>query len=370
MQSGQQLFFTPDEYFNGLLADIDDARDQVLLEVYIFELDIIGDRVLLALERAAARGVKLQLLIDGVGSYRDANAIATRLDRANCELRVFHPLPWDFSLYRRALRAGGWYSNILYLFASVNHRNHRKLCIIDGRAAWLGSYNISDDHFNRQSTRADDHWHDTALRITGPLVDSLSLNFAEVWQRKTAGVGRRSLYFMSSREISRRRQRKLQLTQVLRLARRRIWITNAYFNPTHRLLRILKQKAQAGISVKLIVPARSDSVFFPLLARSFYADLLQAGIRVYEYDKRLLHSKTMVIDDQGLVGSTNLNYRSLFHDRELDLLLDDDELVARLQLRFDSDIENSTEITIRKPLKRRWLARPMGWLAHFMRYWL
>ena len=170
--------------------------------------------------------------------------------------------------------------------------------------------------------------------------------------------------------MSRRQQRKLQLLQVLRMAQQRIWITNAYFNPTHRVLGALKQKAQAGISVKLIVPAHSDSVFFPLLARSFYADLLQAGIQVYEYDKRLLHSKTMVIDDQGLVGSTNLNYRSLFHDRELDLLLDDDELVSRLQQRFDTDIGNSTEITLRKPLKTRWLARPLGWLARFMRYWL
>lgn len=370
MQSGPQLFFTPVGYFNGLLADIDNAKNQILLEIYIFELDIIGTRVLGALKRAALRGVKLQLLIDGVGSYRDANVIATRLGTANCELRVFHPLPWDFSLYRRGLRAGRWYSNILYLFASINHRNHRKLCIIDGESAWLGSYNISDDHFNRESNDGDDYWHDTGLRITGPVVNRLAVNFAEVWQRKTGSAGRRSLYFMTNREMSRRQQRKLQLLQVLAMAQQRIWITNAYFNPTHRVLRALKQKAQAGVSVKLIVPACSDIIFFPLLARSFYADLLQAGIRVYEYDKRLLHSKTMVIDDQGLIGSTNLNYRSLFHDRELDLLLDDDEVVSRLQQRFDTDIENSTEITLRNPLKIRWLARPLGWLARFMRYWL
>ena len=370
MQAGQQLFFTPDEYFNGLLADIDNAKTQILLEIYIFELDIIGSRVLEALQRAAARGVKLQLLIDGVGSYRDANIIAERLDTANCELRVFHPLPWDFSLYRRALRAGRRYSNILYFFASINHRDHRKLCIIDNKSAWLGSYNITDDHFNRQASGADDYWHDTGLRVTGPMVNTLAVNFTEVWRRKTGSVARRSLYFMASREISVRRQRKLQLVHVVGLARRRIWITNAYFNPTHRMLEVLKRKAIDGISVKLIVPARSDVVFFPLLARSFYADLLQAGIRVYEYDKRLLHSKTMVIDDQGLVGSTNLNYRSLFHDRELDLLLDDDDLVSRLQQRFENDIEDSTEITLRNPHKSPWLVRPLGWLARFLRYWL
>lgn len=370
MPAGQKLFITPEEYFTGLIEDIDNARIQILLEIYIFDLDIIGSRLIAALERAATRGVKLRLLIDGVGSYRDAKAIAERLDSPMCELRVFHPLPWDFSLYRRALGAGRWYSNILYFFASINHRDHRKLCIVDGSAAWLGSYNITDDHFNERIPESADYWHDTALRVTGPVVNTLATNFDQVWQRKTGNVGKRSLYFMASREISRRRQRKLHLVHVLQLARRRIWITNPYFNPTHRLLKVLKHKARSGISVRLIVPARSDVVFFPMLARSFYADLLQAGIRVFEYDKRLLHSKTMVIDEQGLVGSTNLNYRSLFHDQELDLLLDDEQLVYQLQQRFESDIEDSSEIISGRQFQNHLLYQPLAWLARFLRYWL
>jgi cardiolipin synthase len=102
--------------------------------------------------------------------------------------------------------------------------------------------------------------------------------------------------------------------KVLESAGQRICITNAYFNPSNQVLKMLKRKAGEGVSVHLIVPARSDIVFFPLLSRSFYADLLQANIRVFEYGRRVLHSKTMIIDDQLLVGSTNLNYRSLFHD--------------------------------------------------------
>lgn len=187
MREGQQLFFTPGSYFDGLLADIDVADSHIGLEIYIFELDTIGERVLQALERAIARGVKLQLLIDGVGSYRDANAIAERLDRTGCELRVFHPLPWDFSLYRRALSAGRWYSKFLHFFAAINHRNHRKLCLIDGKYAWLGSYNITDDHFNRPVSGADDYWHDTGLRVSGPMVNTLSDNFPK------SGNARRSM---------------------------------------------------------------------------------------------------------------------------------------------------------------------------------
>ena len=371
MAAGQRLFFTPEEYFAGLIEDIDEAQATIVLEVYIFELGIVGNRLLEALERAAARRVRQQVLIDGVGSYRDGNAIATRLDTPECALRVFHPLPWDFALYRRALSSGRGLSRILHSFASLNHRDHRKLCIIDGKTAWLGSYNITDDHFNyRETAEADNYWHDTGLRVTGPVVDSLAANFARVWQRKTGSRSKRSLYFLSSSEIAQRRRRKLQLAQLLGLAQRRIWITNAYFNPTARLLKTLKAVASSGKSVRLIVPAHSDVVFFPLLARSYYADLLQAGIQVYEYDRRVMHSKTMIIDDQALVGSTNLNYRSLFHDRELDLLTDDADIVSRLQRRFEQDIGDSTEITLSNPRKHPWLTRPVGWLARFLRYWL
>ncbi len=371
MGAGQRLFLTPEEYFAGLIADIDQAQTTIVLEVYIFELGIVGNRLLEALERATARRVRLQVLIDGVGSYRDADAIATRLDTPECALRVFHPLPWDFALYRRALSSGRGLSRILHLFASLNHRDHRKLCIIDSKIAWLGSYNITDDHFNyREAAGAGDYWHDTGLRVTGPVVDSLATNFTQVWQRKTGSRSKRSLYFLSSGEIAQRRRRKLQLAQLLGLAQQRIWITNAYFNPTARLLKTLKAVATEGKSVRLIVPARTDVVFFPLLARSYYADLLQAGIQVFEYDRRVLHSKTMIIDDQALVGSTNLNYRSLFHDRELDLLTDDPDIVATLESRYEQDIGNSTEITLLNPRKHPWLIRSVGWLARFLRYWL
>ncbi len=370
VQAEPQLFFSPGEYFARLLADIDAAETEIILETYIFKLDQIGNQVLEALQNAAARGVGLRLLIDGVGSWRDGAEIAARLDIPNCELRVFHPLPWDFPLYRNALQAGHWYSQVLRLVASINHRDHRKLCIIDQCIAWLGSFNVTADHFNHQPGIYDDYWHDTGLRATGSLVKILNANFDQVWQRKRGNFGERSRSFLASESISRRKLGRMQLLQVLSHARRRIWITNAYFNPSHRVLRLLKQKAKTGVSVKLIVPQRSDVIFFPLLSRSFYADLLQSGIRVFEYGNRIVHSKTMLIDDHALVGSTNLNYRSLLHDLELDLLLEDVGIVQRLTERFDNDIENSTEITLRHPGLHRWLLKPLGWLARFLRYWL
>jgi cardiolipin synthase len=372
VQVNRQLYFNPTEYFRGLIDDIDNARDEIILETYIFQLDKIGNQVLAALSRAIARGIKLKLLIDGVGSQRDSGFIADQLKSANSEVRVFHPLPWDFSLYRRALNAGRWYSKVLYLIASINHRDHRKLCLIDDQIAWLGSYNITADHSGSESeSDADDeYWHDTGLRVTGSVVQLLATNFNQVWHRKAGSIAERSRHYLAREEITRRRQPKLQLLNVLELAQQRIWITNAYFNPSHQVLRLLKRKAKQGVSVQLIVPQRSDVIFFPLLSRSFYSDLLQAKIRVFEYGSRVLHSKTMLIDEQLLVGSTNLNYRSLFHDLELDMLLDDSAVVEKMKQRFHQDVAASVEITLRNWQQHPWLLKLLSWLSRLLRYWL
>jgi cardiolipin synthase len=310
------------------------------------------------------------LLIDGIGSYRDASKIAEGLRSANSEVRIFHPLPWDFALYRHALTAGSWYSQALYLIASINRRNHRKLCLIDERCAWLGSYNITSDHANPESLDAGDYWHDTGLRASGAVVAALVDNFNEVWHHKVESVGNRSRRFLTSEAIAQRRQPGLHLMRVLASAQQRIWITNAYFNPSNQVLKMLKKKAGEGVSVKLIVPRRSDIIFFPLLSRSFYTDLLNSGIRVFEYANRVVHSKTMVIDEQLLVGSTNLNYRSLFHDLELDLLSADPDIVAQMEKRFARDVDASEEITRRAWLRHPWLLKLLGLLSRFLRYWL
>jgi cardiolipin synthase len=365
-----QLYFTPDDYFSSLIRDIDDATRVISMETYIFKLDTTGSAVLQALCRAIDRGVRLQLLIDGIGSYRDASKIAEGLRSANSEVRIFHPLPWDFALYRHALTAGSWYSQALHLVASINRRNHRKLCLIDERCAWLGSYNITSDHANPESLDAGDYWHDTGLRASGAVVAALVDNFNEVWHHKVESVGNRSRRFLTSEAIAQRRQPGLHLMRVLASAQQRIWITNAYFNPSNQVLKMLKQKAGEGVSVKLIVPRRSDIIFFPLLSRSFYTDLLNSGIRVFEYANRVVHSKTMVIDEQLLVGSTNLNYRSLFHDLELDLLSADPETVAQMVKRFARDVDASEEITRRAWLRHPWLLKLLGLLSRFLRYWL
>ncbi len=370
MVSLPRLFFDPHAYFADLVEHIERAAREIVFEIYIFELDAVGMRVLDALESAVDRGVTVRILLDGVGSYRHASRIAERLRGGTCEVRIFHPLPWDFAAYRNALQAGRWYSQLLYFIASINRRDHRKLCIVDGKFAWLGSFNLTAEHFETDHDGGGEYWHDTGLRVSGPMVAMLLANFEQVWHGKRGSFGERSRRFLVHQARSHRRQGRRRLLAVLAHSQTRIWITNAYFNPSRPVLKMLRKKATRGLDVRVIVPSRSDIALFPTLSRSFYSDLLRVGIRVFEYRHQVLHSKTLLVDDQALIGSTNLNYRSLLHDLELDVLLDDPGLVETLGRRFIEDIANSREITLKSWREHPWLLRSLSWISRLLRYWM
>ena len=368
--SNEQLFFDAGDYYKTLLFDIKQAKTSIILETYIFKYDQLGRLFVTALLNALRRGVNIRILVDGVGSFRDAAVIAQKLESENCQFRIFHPLPWDFAGYRRALNAGRWYSQVLHFIGAINHRDHRKLCIIDDHIAWLGSYNITADHFNNRLDITEDNWHDTGLRVSGPIVTELINNFEEVWQRKISPASQRTRNFLSNNSIHTRRRRNRRLLGIIKVAKKRIWVCNAYFNPSYKILSGLKKAAKKGIDVRVLVPSRSDVFWFPFLTRTYYADLLSAGIKVFEYCNRTLHSKTMQIDDEVIIGSTNLNYRSFFHDLELDALLVNPQSVRCMHDRFISDLKFSSEITLKSGHKYHWLMRMFGWCSRFFRYWL
>lgn len=370
MAAVDTLFFDPEQYFNRLLNDIEQAKTEIILETYIFKFDEVGQQFVFALQRACTRRVRVRLLIDGVGSYLDTSRLVRELESTHCEIRIFHPLPWDFNVYKNALSAGEKYSQLLYYLASINHRDHRKLCIVDGTIAWLGSFNITADHYNRGPGQSDDHWHDTGLRTTGDVVKEIKDNFELVWQRKGETRRRRTRQFLAIHAIGTRKQRSREIIDLIQQAKNRIWITNAYFNPSNRLLRQLKKAANNNVSVRLIVPSRSDIAWFPFMARTYYADLLNAGIRVFEYSAQMLHSKTMVIDEAVLVGSTNLNYRSFIHDLEVDALVNSSDAVRQMERKFELDIEQCTEITLRRWRDYPWILKLLGWMPRMLRYWL
>ncbi len=365
-----KLVFDPWDYFDGLLTDIDSAQFEIIFETYIFSLDEVGNAFVKSLKQASKRGVSVRLLIDGVGSYNYTTRLVKMFESTRCEIKIFHPLPWDFRVFRKALIAGQSYSALLSSIATINRRNHRKLCIIDRKTAWLGSFNITADHFNRLRNEEGRTWHDTGLRTSGSAVPMLLDNFEQVWQRKGENRTKRTRQFLAFSTIRGRKQLASELIDHLSAASERISITNAYFNPSNRVLKTLRRAAKKGVEVRVIVPAKSDIFFFPELSRTYYADLLNADIRVFEYQHSVLHSKTMLIDKTVVVGSTNLNFRSFIHDLELDALVFDKKIVEQMEQRFEQDLAQCEEIDLKRWEKYPLLLRLLAWVPRLLRYWM
>lgn len=344
----ETLYTEANTFFQALLHDISKANRSVALETYIFNKDHIGERVIKTLRQAAERGVNIRVLMDGVGSSEDGSDIIDALQHLNIEARLFRPL-----------------SDLL----NINKRNHRKLCVIDNEIAFVGSFNITDDHFGKNNDGKP--WKDLAARVQDENVEKLLQSFEQIWRRIDRG-NRFSRFrnFFSNHSRRMRAEKNARLVSLVHQARSRVWVTNAYFSPSHAFLKALVHAVTRGVSVQIIVPEKSDIPFFPALSSTYYADLLKGGVRIHEYKGNILHEKSMLVDHTAIVGSTNLNYRSFFHDLELDVLLNKPETIKILEHRFVDDLLRCEEITV--PHLRRYslFLRMAGWFSWLFRYWL
>jgi cardiolipin synthase len=346
-----------DTYVAELERDIAAARRLVMLEVYIFGDDPIGRRIEDALAAAAARGVQVLLAVDGVGSSAWIERRASEVSRRGIQVRVYHPPPWQVLRFsvptrQRLAVAGSW-------MRYINRRNHRKVCLIDGALAWVGSMNLVREHSCAlQGERA---WRDVAARVEGEGVRLMVRAFIAAWRRAWRVLGPRfhpsfslkSLHLPQSPNGLVRLNHGLRMRRIyyrdllsrIRHARRRVWIANAYFVPQGSLLEALADAAAGGADVRVVVPAHSDVWFMPFVAATFADHLARAGVRLYQYQPCMLHAKTMLVDGWASVGSTNLNNRSLRHDLEADVVLTSQASLAEMERIFAADIARSLEIT-------------------------
>ncbi len=346
----ETLFFGGDEFFEALIARIAAAERSVHLESYIFQGDEIGQKVFLALSDAAARGVQVRIIIDGIGSPTWRSVFGARAQAAGVSFRVFHELPWERLLRGRI--PGARRERVWRLFAKLNNRNHRKVCIIDEHEAFVGSVNISGVHSAR--IKGDAAWRDTAAWVKGKDTVVLARSFDSTWSgrfrrlMKGGSLSRfraahSSLVLLNNRSRDRRRNYRSLIARIRR-AKKRIFITNAYFVPHRSLLKALAQASLSGVDVRLIVPKRSDIFFIPIVTAALREGMLEAGVKVFEYVPAMLHAKSIVIDDWCVVGSSNLNHRSLLHDLEADVVLVNEESEQKLVSQFYRDMESADPI--------------------------
>ena len=335
--------------FSRLFEDIENAKSFIHIQYYIFRNDDLGREIVEALAKKAAQGVEVCLLLDGMGNFTTPK-------------RVFKPL----------ITAGGHLGIFLppHFFFRGNFQNHRKICVIDGRIGYIGGFNIGDEYMGRVARFGA--WRDLHIRIHGDAAKELGLHFAMDWNfisKHTIEASDR--YFPVIDEPITDRDCLVQivsggpdtkwpniyngLSKMISEANQRIYIQTPYFAPDDNIFESLKIAALSGIDVRIIIPANPDHPFVKWCSLSYLGELLQAGVKCFEYTEGFIHSKMLIIDDiVTTVGTTNMDMRSFRLNFEINAFIYDHKQTDLFLEQFYKDLKDSTEITIEAYQNRSW----------------
>ncbi|MCO5240796.1 MAG: cardiolipin synthase [Chitinophagaceae bacterium] len=339
-----KLLVNGEQKFPEVLEAIRHARHHIHIEYYIYEDDEIGNTIADALIQKVKDGVEVRFIYDDFGSRSIRKKIAPRLKAVGVKTYPFYRIVF------------------IALANRVNYRNHRKIIVIDGATAFVGGINVSDRYINSEERPGSLFWRDTHLRIDGPGVQYLQYLFLCDWNFcANDRLQPSALFFPPPSSLSFKSNKVVQiaasgpdsdiptilfsLLQAINLATEEILITTPYFIPGESLLDALMVAALGGVSVKLLVPGVSDSVLVNTAARSYYGELLKAGVEIYLYHKGFVHAKTLVTDRKvAIVGTANMDYRSFDLNFEVNAIVYDNEIAGELADVFYKDIEDAEKI--------------------------
>ncbi len=343
------------ETYAAMAAAIRDARQRIDMESYQFDTSTAAQFADLLLA-ARARGVAVHLIYDAWGSKDAPAALFQRLRAGGVQVLEYNPLTPNS-------RVG----------IDVNDRDHRKLLVVDGALAITGGVNVTSVYENRAAPPGAESpselpWRDTDVRIVGPVVAQFQRLFDETWREQkgpalpppppTPGWVRGDALVQAIDGAPENGQPLIYrtLAVAITLARHSVHLTTGFFAPTPDLARILEDAARRGVDVRVIVPAHSDSSLAVEAGRGSYQDLLEAGVQVYERQGVVLHAKTAVIDGAySIIGSSNLDWRSVLWNNEIDAVIIDRDFGAEMERLFAHDLADSRRID-----PAAWSRRPLG----------
>lgn len=342
-----ELLQNGDRFYPAMLDAIRAARDTINFEVYIFDPDEIGRAFMDAFLDRARAGVEVRVLVDAFGSFKLRKRHRNELRQGGVKVERFRP----FGL-----------SNLVRVY----RRTHRRAIVVDGRVAFTGGAAISKKWAG--DVRTEHEWRDSMLRITGPLVGGIQSAFTENWIYCTgevlagerffppaeAGPGPCSISVVSSPSDA---QQPIRLLFWLTMAnaRRRLWICNSYFIPDPRLRTAVVERARKGVDVRVLVPGNhTDAIPVQLAGRSYYEELLDAGVRIFEFQPAMMHAKTIVADEMwSVLGSANMDERSMELNEENIVGIADEELARTVASGLEADFGRSKEVRLEE-----WRRRP------------
>lgn len=333
---------------------LESAQHHIHMEYYIYEPDEIGQKIAEMLKKKAQEGVIVRFIYDDFGSRKIRHKLVPELREAGVQAMPFYKIK-------------------LIAFANrINYRNHRKIIVIDGKQAFIGGINVSDDYINHEMGKENSWWRDMHLYMAGPVVHHLQYIFMGDWNFcANEELGPTRDYFPDLKDVSHTKDRHMQIVasgpdsdtptilysilQAIMLAEREILISTPYFIPGESLMDLLVISARSGVSVHLLVPDKGDSILVNAAAQSYFLELLEAGVHIHRYHKGFLHSKTMVVDsDVVMIGTANMDIRSFDLNFEVNAIIYDEEEAEYMKEVFFKDVKYSEEIDL-----QAWKDRPM-----------
>ena len=356
-----ELLINGEQYYPRVFEAMAQARQEILLETFIIYDDKVGRPLRQALIDAARRGVRVEVAVDGYGTADLPDDFIALMTEAGVRFHAFDPQP----------RLAGMRTNLF-------RRLHRKILVIDGQRAFIGGINYSADHLADFGPQAK---QDYAVEVVGPVVAQVHasscrmlapvLDVASRVQPTSTPAGPASAVLVERDNHRHRNDIEVCYLQVLREARQRIVVANAYFFPGYRLLRELRNAARRGVNVTLILQGQPDMRWVRALSRLLYNYLLRDGVRILEYRQRPLHGKVALVDeDWSTVGSSNLDPLSLSFNLEANLLIHDrtfnDVLYQHLS---ELSQEHCKAVTLERMVRGYWWRAPLIFLGfHITRY--
>lgn len=324
--------------YHDMLQAIQQAKDFILLEFFIIRNDRVGTILRQSLEERAKAGVRVYVIYDEVGSHKLPAGYLRSLKRAGVRVSSFNG--------RRF-----WLSSML----RINYRNHRKLVVIDGEYAYLGSLNIGLEY---TQTAQRPYWRDTFVNLQGPIVAQCMLSFLDDWQRATgealslkqpqsSSPGTTHCQLIpSGPDDAPVNPWQLFLLESAAQAQERIWLASPYFVPSEAVKEALCAAAMRGIDVRILIPRRGDNKAAQLALFTYVPDMLACGVRLLAYEPGFLHEKVCVVDSSHCsIGTANLDERSLRLNFELTLLMEDPAATARVATMLEEDMAQAGSIT-------------------------
>lgn len=332
-----------EDKFKDLLIELEKAEKFIFLEYFIVERGEMWNAILDILKRKVQEGVEVRVMYDGMCSLiLLPYSYPKRLQEFGIKTKMFSPI-------------------IPLLSTSQNNRDHRKILVIDGKAAYTGGVNLADEYIN--AVKKFGHWKDVAVRLEGEAVDSFTLMFLQMWNVSEKGKEDYSKYIHLSEKPTSRNSgyiipygdgpttkesvAETVYMDIINMAEDYVHIITPYFIVDNAMLDTMQFAALRGVDVKLIIPHIPDKKPIYAMSRSYYPDLLAAGIKVYEYEPGFVHAKTFVSDDKkAVIGTINLDYRSLYHHFECAALLYKNEAIADVERDFQKTLDQCIEVNM------------------------